>query len=156
MRKNKPFDTLRILTGNAWEWLCYNKDKLSTTDEYTQYKATFLGNSYSSTIIAVISDLPDHLQLDGHYGVLWLEAIYEYDRAHSYDELADMQSAIIVAERNLLRIGMPFTKDYKFHGKDAANMKRRNEKLRRVYDLEEKERRGMTSERTGQGHGYAG
>lgn len=141
---SKPFNTLQIMTGNAWEWLCYDKDKLSEADEYTQYKATFLGRTYSSTIIAIISDLPDHLQLDGHYGVLWLEAIYEYDRAHTYDELADMQSAISIAEQNLLTIGMPFTKDYGFHSKNAANMKRRNEKLRRLYNLDELEERDNT------------
>lgn len=140
MRKGKPFNTLRIMTGNAWEWLCYDKDKLSEADEYTQYKAVFLGNTYSSTVIAIISDLPDHLQADGHYGVLWLEAIYEYNRAHTYDELRDMQSAIMIAEKNLLTIGMPFTKDYRFHGRNAANMKRRNERLRRLYNLDEKER----------------
>jgi len=140
MKKGKPFNTLKIMTGNAWEWLCYDKDKLSEADEYTQYKAVFLGNTYSSTVIAIISDLPDHLQLDGHYGVLWLEAIYEYGRAHSYDELRDMQSAIMVAEKNLLTIGMPFTKNYRFHGRNAANMKRRNERLRRLYNLDEKER----------------
>lgn len=34
---------------------------------------------------------------------------------------------------------MPFTPDYKFHGRNSANMKRRNDKLRRLYNLAEKE-----------------
>lgn len=55
---SKPFNTLRIMTGNAWEWLCYDKDG--------------------------------------------------------------------------------------FHSKNAANMKRRNEKLRRLYNLDELEERGNT------------
>ena len=142
MGKEKRYDPLRILTGNAWKWLCYDKDKLGTADEFTQYAADFLGNSYSSTVVAIISDIPDHLNLNGHYGVLWLEAIYENIRngCLSYEDMEDMQSAIVVAEENLLRIGMPFVPDYSFHGRNKAKNKRRNEKLRRMYNLEEKEK----------------
>lgn len=138
----KRYYPLRILTGNAWKWLHYDKDKLSTTDEYTQYAAEFLGNIYSSTVVAIISDQADHLDLNGHYGVLWLEAIYENERngCFSYGDLEDMQSAIVVAEENLLRIGMPFVPDYIFHGRNKANNKRRNDKLRKMYNLEEKEK----------------
>lgn len=144
----KRYDTLRILTSNAWKWLCYDEDKLSTANEYTQYAADFLGNSYSSTVVAIISNLPDHLNLDGHYGVLWLEAIYENERngCLSYDDMEDMQSAIVVAEENLLRIGMPFTPDYRFHGRNKANNKRRNDKLRKMYHLEEKEKKDWENE----------
>ena len=72
---------------------------------------------------------------------MWLEAIYECERnwCLSYNDIEDMQEAIIHAEENLLKIGMPFIKDYKFHGKNAANKSRRNEKLRRMYKLTEKE-----------------
>jgi len=143
MRKHKPhFDVLHILTRNGWQWLCYEKDMLSTTTEYTQYKADFLGHSYSSTVVAIISNLPEHLNLDGHYGVLWLEAVYECERdgCLSWGDITDMQQAIIYAEENLLRIGMPFTPDYDFHGRNAANMKRRNSKLRRLYNMDEVEK----------------
>jgi hypothetical protein len=50
-----------------------------------------------------------------------------------------MIQAIINAEENLLTIGMPFTKDYQFHGKNVANKIRRNNRLRRMYNLDEKE-----------------
>lgn len=144
MKKHKPhFDVLNILTRNGWQWLCYEKDMLSTTTEYTQYKADFLGHSYSSTVVAIISNLPEHLNLDGHYGVLWLEAVYECERdgCLSWGDITDMQQAIIYAEENLLRIGMPFTPDYNFHGRNAANMKRRNRKLRRLYNMDEVEKK---------------
>ena len=52
-----------------------------------------------------------------------------------------MLRAIELAEDNLLAIGMPFTPDYQFHGRNKANKKRRNDKLRRLYNLEEKERK---------------
>ncbi len=141
MSKIKRFDVLHILERNGWKWLCYDADKLSSTDDYEQYACNILGAEYESTIVAIISCRPDHLQLDGHYGVLWLEAIYENERRGclSYHDMKDMQTAIIHAEQNLLTIGMPFTKDYRFHGRNKANMVRRNEKLRRMYNLEELE-----------------
>ena len=135
----KRFDVLHILSRNGWEWLSYESEYLSTTDTLYQYKAEFLGREYSSTVVALIAAHPDHLNLDGHYGVMWLEAIYECDRdgCLSYHDMKDMQQAIIYAEDNLLKIGMPFTPDYRFHGKNAANKKRRNDKLRRLYNLAE-------------------
>ena len=135
----KRFDVLYILSRNGWEWLSYESEYLSTTDTLYQYKAEFLGREYSSTVVALVAAHPDHLNLDGHYGVMWLEAIYECDRdgCLSYHDMEDMQRAIIYAEDNLLKIGMPFTPDYRFHGKNAANKKRRNDKLRRLYNLAE-------------------
>ena len=143
IRLVKKYDPLHILCGNGWRWLCYEKDLLSTTTEYTQYAADFLGQSYSSTVVAIISNIPEHLNLDGHYGVLWLEAIYENEREGclSYEDMKDMQSAICVAEENLLRIGMPFTPDYEFHSRNKANMRRRNDALRRLYNMDEIEER---------------
>ncbi len=135
------YDPLHILCSNGWVWLCCGEDFLSNTDELDQYKAEFLGASYSSTVVALVSRLPDHLKLDGHYGIMWLEAVYEIDRnnCYAYDDMEDMQCAIIKAEENLLKIGMPFTQDYCFHGKNIANKKRRNDKLRRLYKLAELE-----------------
>ena len=117
------FRPLHILGHNGWEWLPYEKDMLSITTDYDQYKAVFLGGVYSSTVVAIVSTYRKHLELDGHYGVLWLEAVYENERdgCYSIDDMEDMIQAIINAEENLLTIGMPFTKDYRFHGKNIAN-----------------------------------
>lgn len=141
MGYEKEFNPLHILSRNGWEWLPYEEEYLSTTDTLYQYKAVFLGAGYRSTVVALISDHPDHLKLDGHYGVMWLEAIYECERngCLSYEDMKDMQQAIIYAEENLLKIGMPFTPNYRFHGKNVANKKRRNEKLRKLYHLAKKE-----------------
>ena len=142
MNKQK-FNPLRILSSNGWIWLCYEKDHLSITEELDQYKADFLGNDYHSTVVALVSTHKKHLAFDGTYGVMWLEAVYENERngCLSYGDMEDMQSAIVLAEENLLRIGMPFTPDYRFHGKNTANKKRRNDKLRRLYNLDDLERK---------------
>lgn len=143
MTKGKRFIPLHILSRNGWEWVTYEKDYLSTTDDLCQYKTQILGDSYHSTVIALVSEAPCHLDLDGCYGVMWLEAKYECERngCLSWDDMADMQQAIIYAEENLLRIGMPFTEDYEFHGKNTANKRRRNAKLRKDYNLAEKEQK---------------
>ena len=74
--------------------------------------------------------------------MLWLEAIYENERdgCLSYFDMKDMQSAIVYAEENLLRIGMPFTKDYRFKDDADGEKKKRNEELRQMYNLEELEK----------------
>lgn len=134
----KKFNAWRILTHNGWRWRKYKNEYLSITDEYSQYSAEFMGDSYGSIVVAIVSDMKDHLEFDGHYGVLWLEVVYENDRngCYSYGDLYDMQTAIENAEENLLLIGMPFVPEYIFHGRNVANKRRRNEKLRKLYDLE--------------------
>ncbi len=135
------FNVLQILSRNGWKWLCYENEQISSTTDYTQYTCDILGNAYTSTIVAIISTNPSHLDLNGHYGILWLEALYECERngCLSYDDMVDMQQAIIYAEENLLRIGMPFCPEYKFHGSDIESKKKRNEELRKEYNLEELE-----------------
>lgn len=144
----KRYNPLHILCCNGWIWLSYEKDYLSTTDDLSQYKAEFLGRAYSSTVVALVAEHTDHLQLNGHYGVMWLEAIYENERngCLSYEDMVDMQSAIIHAEENLLRIGMPFVPDYDFHGSNVANKKRRNDKNRRMYNMDEVEKKAWERE----------
>ncbi len=140
------YDPLHILCSNGWVWISYDKDFLSITDDLNQYKAEFLGRTYSSTVVALVSSYPKNLKFDGHYGVLWLEAVYENERNNCYgfDDMEDMQCSIIKAEENLLKIGMPFAPDYCFHGKNIANKKRRNDKLRRLYKLAELEAEDRT------------
>ena len=142
------FRPLHILCSNGWVWLKYDSELMSITDEYSQYKADFLGATYSSSVVAIVAEYSQHLDLDGHYGVLWLEAKYENERneCYSFDDMEDMQTAIIKAEENLLRIGMPFVPSYQFHGKNIANKKRRNEKLRRLYKMSEKEQEDIEDE----------
>lgn len=141
----KRYDSLHIMCSNGWEWHTYNTDwliKMDDSEEYIQYTLDILGHSYNTTVRAVVASHSKHLVLDGHYGVLWLDAAkYENDPPYDEHALTDMLRAIELAEDNLLAIGMPFTPDYQFHGRNKANKKRRNDKLRRMYDLDEKERK---------------
>lgn len=144
------FNALHILCQNGWEWhhhpsdeVCIAKGHTSLVNcDYDLYTATFLGE-YTSTVLACVSSHEKHLCNDGHYGVLWLEVFdYECEKPYSYGDLEDMQFAIECAERNLLKIGMPFTKDYKFYCRDEG-MEQRNYELREMYHLDELEEQEM-------------
>lgn len=139
--KIKQFEGFRILGKNGWKWHHYQNDPLADNrGEYECFTMEFQGE-YGTLVRACVSLCESNLVIDGHYGVLWLEAAeYECDPPHTERDLYDMIYAIELAEENLLRIGMPFTPDFKFHG-NAANRRRRNEKLRRIYNLDELEER---------------
>lgn len=142
MKKN--FRPLHILGANGWKWHTFQDDeiiKMDNTDDYFVYTMDFLGE-YHTTVRVVVSEFSKHLVVDGHYGVLWIDAAkYECSPPYSERDLNDMIYAIEMAEENLLKIGMPFTPDYKFHG-NKANRKRRNDKLRKLYNLDELEKKG--------------
>lgn len=144
------YNTLHILCENGWEWHHYNSDwliKMDDTEDYFQYTLTVLGKGYHTTVRAVVSAHSKHLVVDGHYGVMWLDAAkYENDPPYEEHALEDMLTAIEYAEDNLLKIGMPFVPDYKFHGKNKANKKRRNDKLRKLYGLDELERKDIEND----------
>ena len=131
------FNVLHILSRNGWKW----EFEKSRDENYEIYSNTFLGD-YEVKVYAIVSAHSEHQDLNGHLGVLWLECEYEYPHPHSYDDLEDMKYGMDLAEHHLLLIGMPFTPDYKFHGKNVANDKRRNEKLRKLYDLDNLEKNG--------------
>lgn len=144
------FNALHILCQNGWKWHHYPSDEVCIAKghtslancDYELYTATFLGE-YTSTVLACVSSHEKHLCNDGHYGVLWLEVFdYECGKPYSYGDLEDMQFAIECAERNLLKIGMPFTKDYKFYCRDEG-MEQRNYELRELYHLDELEEKEM-------------
>lgn len=128
------FNVLYILSHNGWEW----EFEKSRDKNYEIYSNTFLGE-YKVKVYAIVSAHSKHQDINGHLGVLWLECEYEYPRPHSYGDLEDMKYGMELAEQHLLRIGMPFTPDYAFHGRNRANSKRRNDALRRKYNLDELE-----------------
>ncbi len=95
---------------------------------------------YKCTItVHVVTDARS-LKLNGEYGVMWIDVEYEYHDEEGYDwcELKEMQDAIIDAEDNLVKIGIPFDSDYEFHGRNRANMKRKNDALVRKLNLIER------------------
>ena len=136
--KPKIYDPLFILCRNGWDWKTTDDDW--TDKGYFEYTNTFFG-MYDAKVTAIVSCNQNHLKDFGNYGIIWLEVSdYECGDHYSASELKDMMSILDIAEKHLLTIGMPFTPDYEFMN-NKANRKRRNEKLRRMYGLEEKEKK---------------
>lgn len=142
----KKFKPLEILGKNGWEWVAPGSKEI-ILDDYTTYKAVFLGKAYKSTIYAVVAQYKKDLEVNGHYGIMWLEASFEYKQpAFTWNDLEDMEEALISAEDNLLCIGMPFCKTYRFHGNRKEIFKTRNEVLRASYNLDELEEEALSME----------
>jgi hypothetical protein len=117
-------------------------------DDGMRYKATFQSDYYECEVIAVVSYTKRSFELCGSFGVMWLEIVNynvhkpTLDSYHGYSllDIEDMQNGIILAEKSLLKDGIPFVPDYDFHGRNKANMKRRNDALRRKLNVDKMEK----------------
>lgn len=122
-----------IMTSNGWEYLGHKEN------DGEQYQMTFL-SEYDVGVIASVAESWMDVQIAGSLGVLELDiGSYECKMPWMREELYWMISALNMAEDNLIKIGMPFTEKYRFSGKNAANNGRRNQKLRRKYNIAELE-----------------
>ena len=117
------------LTRTGWEKCDRNYDA-------AVYSIRIL-EGYYTNVYAFISVDEEGLSVDGDLGVRFLEGEYEYkDRALCEYDLKCIEGALWTAEDLLLTIGIPFVKDYQFHGKDKANKARKNLRLRKEWDIE--------------------
>lgn len=78
------------------------------------------------------------LNIASSFGVVGLYGNYEYTDM-TFGEIEDMLEAMVHAEDNLLNNGIPFIKDYKFHGKNKKQKALKNQRLRKKLHLEEQE-----------------
>lgn len=124
----------RTLHDNGWKWCM---EERSDSKDRSTFTLTILVE-YNVKIYARVAMNAEHLRVDGHYGVMWLDAEYEYPMPIEYSEIEQMLYAIEKAEDNLLKIGVPFSNPC-FHGKNVANKIRRNDALRRKLNLDEVE-----------------
>lgn len=119
-------------TKNGWSL------GIGDADDYSNYHMTIVAD-YNCECYARAATRKSQLSSNGHYGVAWIEVSYESEVPYSEYELKNMLYAIELAENNLLTIGIPFCPDYTFMGRDAANKSRRNRRIRREWELDEKE-----------------
>lgn len=137
-KQDRAPNFLHMFGDNGWTWQTYDG---WADDDFSKYKATFL-NVYHIEVCAVVADHSRHMCIDGHLGVLWLEVTGYPDcqrdevNGYGYGDLNDMLTGLQLAEENLVRCGIPFTPDYKFHGPNRANMKRRNDATRKWLNME--------------------
>ena len=111
-------------------WFYSKENKSSTTQDYSIYEFN-LQSEYPCLIRAYIAENKEQSEMHGDYGVLWVEVadvqgitIKEGDLSLGFGDLEMFENALIYAEENLLKIGMPFTEGYKFHTKNAIKHKK--------------------------------
>lgn len=126
---------------NESGWIIHTKKDIADhSNAHSTFKKDFLSDMYTTTVFAVV---PNDLKINGHFGISWLEAWYEYqDDALYWRELEDIQHAICLAEKNLLLCEIPFCDSTSFHGtKQEIRWKiNRNNKLRKKWRLDEIEK----------------
>lgn len=130
----------RVFHSNGWSVKFAEDFSSQNREEHESLYEITLLEEYQCTVTAHVITDSYQLSINGEYGVMWLNVRYEYDEeeGRSWNELEEMQMAIIDAEDNLLAIGIPFEEKYEFHGKNRANKKRRNDALIRKLDLKAK------------------
>lgn len=117
--------------ANGWE-------DMHTDDDESTYKLR-IAVCHNNYVYAKVSTNKNGYHAHCDYGVEWLEHEYEYaDNSLGYGDIDVILKDMEMAEENLLTLGIPFSADYKFHGKNKANKKRMNAKIRRVWELEVK------------------
>ena len=125
-----------LLACNGWQW----DSQKSYEEDYGYYYAEICGNEYFNVgCWARVSDGAKGVKACGDYGIAWIECDISTYTSRDYLTVRDaleVLHAVENAENNLLRCGVPFTKDYRFHGKNAANKARRNAAMRKKRRIE--------------------
>lgn len=133
----RTFDKfIHTLYHNGW----VNSELKS--DDFSVYKFTLISDDYECTIHAYISSRFLDMTFDGEMGIEWLELEYEYEQPYTVSNLKDMLAGIKYAEQNLISIGVPFVKNYRFHqdtNSDNKRLTRLNQKLIKSWRLDELE-----------------
>ncbi len=133
-------DIQKMMWAHGWLPL---DDELPLDNQLCQYKKSIIAKEYETLCIAEVCEDSEGMNLSGEFGILWIECIYSEHYAtlpYTYNDLYDMLAAMEMAEDDLLVIGIPFCARYQFHGRNAANKKRRNDALRRKYQCDEIEK----------------
>jgi len=137
----KEPEWLWLMESNCWIWKHPDEDGYHTHKDYNAYCATIYGDWNLLTVTAWVAEGEDGLSASGSWGVAWIEADTSpyTEGADSWDDTVERQMAIVHAEDNLLRCGIPFVEDYDFHGKNIAQKHARNIATRRKLRLNEAE-----------------
>jgi len=133
----KRIEWLHLFCYNGWKWIIDYQEKC---EGYINYQMTLLAGQYDCTITAFVSEHFEGIDASGDIGVSWLESSYEYERGtYAYNDLEDMLIGLEHAEKNLVTLGIPFTRDYKFHQKNKRDnylLTKQNEKNRKKLECD--------------------
>lgn len=126
-------DFYNTFTHNAWRFT-------GIENNLRIYTAIFMIKN-NAKVYAYVSEDSYSIDFDGYVGVSFLRAEYEnedgsMDLPWEDGEIEGLLSSMDYAEENLLKIGVPFTSDYEFHGNNKEEKKKRNEALKKKLNIE--------------------
>lgn len=125
------------LCNKAWRFV----GKLGSLCLYT---TTFSFKKRKVRVYAYVSEGYTLIDLAGGIGVTSLNVQYENQDGSMSLTCSDLEGLLYawnLAEKKLLRIGVPFSRGYKFYGNNKEENEKRNEALRRKLDIKRYERR---------------
>ena len=127
-------DSFDLFERNGWK---LNYDKTSQDNDGSYYYCMDIPIEYITTVTAEFIKDWKGFPICNSFGVVALTATYEYKEDLLYEEVEDIIAALDHAETNLLNNGIPFEKDYKFHGKYKKQKALKNQRIRKRMHLEE-------------------
>lgn len=138
---------LYLMGNNGWMW-----QNDPSEEDFNRYSCNIFVE-FEHVIDAVVYEYPKHLDFAGVYGIGWLEWRDYNDRdksdcGYTFDDLEGMICALEAAEESLVKCGIPFSPNYRFHGPNKANMKRQNDATRRKLNMERWEKEAMEKRKT--------
>ena len=127
-------DSFSLFELNGWK---LNYDKTSQDNDGSYYYSMDISIEYITTVTAEFIKDWEGLHICSSLGVIALTATYEYKENLLYEEVEDIIAALDHAETNLLNNGIPFVKDYKFHGKYKKQKALKNQRIRKRMHIDE-------------------
>ena len=127
-------DSFSLFELNGWK---LNYDKTSQDNDGSYYYSMDIPIEYITTVTAEFIKDWEGLHICSSLGVIALTATYEYKEDLLYEEVDNIIAALDHAETNLLNNGIPFVKDYKFHGKYKKQKALKNQRIRKRMHIDE-------------------
>ena len=123
-----------LFERNGWQ---YDGIKTTSGGHEADYYSLDITIEYTTTVTAEFIKDWEGLHICSSLGVIALTATYEYKENLLYEEVENIIAALDHAETNLLNNGIPFVKDYKFHGKYKKQKALKNQRIRKRMYIDE-------------------
>ena len=133
-KTQSSINSFELFECNGWK---LNYDKTSQDNDGSYYYSMDIPIEYITTVTAEFIKDWEGLHICSSLGVIALTATYEYKEDLLYEEVENIIAALDHAETNLLNNGIPFVKDYKFHGKYKKQKALKNQRIRKRMHIEE-------------------
>ena len=133
-KTQSSINSFDLFERNGWQ---YDGIKTTSGGHEADYYSLDITIEYTTTVTAEFIKDWKGFPICNSFGVVALTATYEYKEDLLYEEVEDIIAALDHAETNLLNNGIPFVKDYKFHGKYKKQKALKNQRIRKRMHIDE-------------------